>query len=481
MADASRPSHEQAIEISMIACSREGRSQDVTCVTNIISGNDFLKDGGPEWEPFINESPFLVHPVPFPCQSALLSAHLFAIQCSRKSASFAARPSSTTGQCLFSPASFLLPDSLSRSAYCSDECQNSDLVSPSASSSSSALSSPSLGFTHGAEVPALAPSALGSALRSVQKRDPYYASASSWNLTPEDDDDTYSAFGISKADTMYEGNPKGPNYISALRYTRRPSIVNHHSTIPQVHQRGASGDQSVLVSGRRHRGCPRSVPSSSATDEEDFSDSSSPSKVSSARRNGDRGSLPAYFNLLRIRSPSKTSLKSSPVLSSSTNTVAHLSPPTPKIVVSTQSNIPESDEPPRGRRRNADHSSCSRRSDNSSPSRSRSRPLRVAVPARDEPEWDLDPPRGRAGRRNSSPPARAIMGVENPIRALSARRDIERSDRSCSSARPGRSRGRVPVEELDSFVPLEMAPGYGNGRSGLVDRQRWANMNRIPL
>jgi hypothetical protein len=177
-------------------------------------------------------------------------------------------------------------------------------------------------------------------------------------------------------------------------------------------------------------------------------------------------------------------MKASPVLSSSGNTVARLSPPTPKNILSsgvlkTQSTLLDS---PRGRRRHVEESRCSRRSAESSPSRSRSRHVNAESPRvhRSRPivehDLDVEQPRGRSTMpRNSSPPAR----MEDP-RLLSALRDAERSQSNCSSRTRGR--GRVPVEELDGVGCFPLAPGYGNGRSGLMDRGRMGALpGRVPL
>ncbi|KAF4615175.1 hypothetical protein D9613_002655 [Agrocybe pediades] len=51
-------------------------------------------------------------------------------------------------------------------AYCSEDCQNSELSSPSISSASSVLSSPNMGYAAGSDVPPLMPSALGYALNN---------------------------------------------------------------------------------------------------------------------------------------------------------------------------------------------------------------------------------------------------------------------------------------------------------------------------
>lgn len=71
-----------------------------------------------------------------------------------------------------------------------------------------------------------------------------------------------------------------------------------------------------------------------------------------------------------------------------------------------------------------------------------------------------------------------LMGVEDPTWVIAAIRDAERYERSKSKSNSRAGRGRVPVNELDGVDTL--APGYGHGRSGLMDRERLATL-RVPL
>jgi hypothetical protein len=48
-----------------------------------------------------------------------------------------------------------------------------------------------------------------------------------------------------------------------------------------------------------------------------------------------------------------------------------------------------------------------------------------------------------------------------------------------SRSRP-RTRGRMRVEDLDGIGSSIEAPGYGSGRSGLVNRER-IHLSRVPL
>ncbi|KAF9447665.1 hypothetical protein P691DRAFT_793318 [Macrolepiota fuliginosa MF-IS2] len=423
------------------------------------------------------------------------------------------------------------------SAYCSDDCQGRDATSPSISSSSSALSSPHLGYANGSEVPPLMPSALGSALKNIRNRDPYSvpssASSVAWSGIGTDDEDDNVSIAVRAecsdgSELAQDGISKqlGFAYLlkpSALQYTRRPSGTNNHSTVPHVHRRMSSSTSS---SSGHVRGIPRSAPHpshSSTEDDEAFSDlglssrenldteeSDVPSEKGSDRskpnldagktkRARNRASLPACFSLLQFNSPGKKDPRSSPVSSSSGHTVAQRpSPPTPKMGLASRPSQVSGNNPPasvhttpRGRRRAPDESSSSHRSD-SSISRSRSRgrqPPTELLPriverdsrprydGREGADWSSvpgQPIRGRTTvRRNSSPPPKVLIGMEDRGRTLAAVRQAEIFDRSQSGSRNSeKPRGRARVQELDGIGFSTQAPGYGGGRSGLIGRER---------
>lgn len=413
-------------------------------------------------------------------------------------------------------------------AYCSDDCENGDLASPSVSSSSSALSSPQLGFAAGGDVPALIPSALGSALKKYQGRDFYdisssSASSTSWSVVTDDDEDD-AALGVrgeysyhSSMDSFHEGSSKSANFVysihsSGLSYTRRPSGTNNRSTVPHLHRRLFSDGSS---SG--HAQSPRSPPvhssRSSSDDEESFSDSGISSQCldqdendihsekgwieaklkANPARSHNRSSLPSYFSLLQMVSPSTKEVKLSPI-SSSTNTIARPSPPTPKATLGSalalrttgSAPMPSILATPRGRRRSPEESRSSRRSGRSSqsPSRSRARHAIARSPEEHLVDWAAALPRGReAARRNSSPPAKMLL-LEDSVRAFVAMRDADILERSKSRNRTQpKTRGRARVEELDGVGSFADAPGYGSGRSGLVSRERAlaSHLMRVPL
>lgn len=370
------------------------------------------------------------------------------------------------------------------------------------------------------------PSVLGSALRVYALRNGQYASSASstsWSaLTDEEDDD--STHHILDVSDPYDTSSKSANpaytlHPNHLSYARRPSGINNRSTVPHLQHRRLSSDSS---SGQA-RGYPRSVPIMSRTtrdDEETLSDFGSisgdgfsidDSELQSEKawgidvkqvypaaikpnRSRNRASLPACFSLLQMSFPMH-SARASPVSSSSGNTIARQSPPTPKLPTGTglshvqtpSSILPQAAHTtPRGRRRDTDKSRSSRRSGPSSNSRSRSSRMtglekprhfeRSFQGAHDSSEELFDtsdvPRRGRAAtRRNSSPPPHELFA--------SVRRIVETDQFRTGSESPERTRGRTRVVDLGESRVSNDAPGYGNGRSGLVHRERV--LGRVPL
>lgn len=402
--------------------------------------------------------------------------------------------------------------------YCSDECSQLDAASPSISSASSAFSSPHIHYAVGGEVPALVPSALGSALGNFRARDRYSVSSSSassvsWSTLTDDEDDIN--VGVEDENSMFHSNQDGQSSIyegsskpasllhvaksaglSGLSYARRPSTTNHRSTIPLLHRRTSSGSSSGFVPGM-----PRSSPSTeddshSAVSSDFFGDhdldlsdrdreqeSLTVSKKSKRSRN--RASLPAYFSLLQMNSPHR----SSPI---SVSAGSCASPPTPKLAFATgtmtraskakmfisASGVPSSIEAtPRGRQREAVMSRS-----RSQQSRSRSRnvsqpppsnvqlesPYRGRMDTRNSVEkvfdWSVAPvPRGRTAARRNSSPLPKMMSKLNFDDSASARSGSESHTRT-------RTRGRLAVGELEGMGWSDEAPGFGIGRSGLLHR-----------
>jgi len=379
-------------------------------------------------------------------------------------------------------------------AYCSDECENLDMYnSPSISSASSALSSPYLDYTPGGEVPALVPSALGTALSNgFQKRGRYSissssASSASWSVFSDTEEEAHASVGFED-DAAYDADDVAvstrsagllhPCKSSGLSYARQPSSTNNRSTIPLLHRRTSSTSSSGL----------RQTPSTAADDADSVSDVPSSfhekklleqereahklTVTSNSKKSRNRASLPAYFSLLQVTSPQRIS---PPLSSSSGNTVnlnAHGSPPTPKLatLLAVSALCPAAEAAPRGRRRQPDTSRSSR-----SHSRSRARQQTLVPGPRERQDsrssveqvfdWTCAPlSRGRPSvRRNSSPLPKMMSSMQQ----------FEESPFVANSIKETRKRrGRVKLEELGDSSSRD-APGYGNGRSGIRERERY--------
>ncbi|KAG2157460.1 hypothetical protein DEU56DRAFT_764765 [Suillus clintonianus] len=373
-------------------------------------------------------------------------------------------------------------------AYCSDECENSDMYnSPSISSASSALSSPYIGFAPGGEVPALMPSALGTALSSnFQKRGRYSVSSSStssasWSVFTDAEEEGYASVGIDD-EASYEGDglesgvsgdgfARSQGFLhpckpSGLSYTRQPSATNNRSTIPLLHRRTSSTSSSGL--GQAHYSAEDDADSMSDVP---FHEKSSEQErehnrltvTSRFKKTRNRASLPAYFSLLQVSSPQHSS---PPLSTSSGNTVNRASPPTPKLAsLLAVSGIRHALEAtPRGRRREPDTSRSN--------SRSRARQQTLVPGPRERQDsyssvekvfdWTCAPlPRGRPSvRRNSSPLPKMISSIQQFEETPFVNSD-ETHER----------RGRFKRNELGGPSSRD-APGYGNGRSGLRERVR---------
>ncbi|KAJ7940356.1 hypothetical protein B0H13DRAFT_2648011 [Mycena leptocephala] len=374
-------------------------------------------------------------------------------------------------------------------AYCNSQCQSGDLTSPSLSETSSPFSSPHLQYANGQDVPALVPSALGRALRAYTAASASSSSASStaWSVLTDDDDSEFD-------DSHYDGVHLRPN---ALSYARRPSGTNN--PLPRLHCRTGSGSSSNLFCS-----FPQSAPSfdrarflpddDTDCDLSDFASelasvsadglqsstitvAASPSKTSS-RRKQNRASLPTYFSMLRVDSTNPAALppaypnpRVSPVSCSSghstlTGPNMRPSPPTPKLsVIAGLASVVASSphhvhQTPRGRRRESASSprrlrSASPVSRSPSPARRRDSDEKVA-------DWSSGLARGRATRRNSSPPAKMLSASPRAIRSDS---------RGPSAHARARTRGRARVEELEGPGSAEH-PGFGCGRSGLMSRAK---------
>ncbi|KAI6109723.1 hypothetical protein F5141DRAFT_1195932 [Pisolithus sp. B1] len=296
-------------------------------------------------------------------------------------------------------------------AYCSDECE------------ASALSSPYLDYAIGDDVPPLVPSALGSALSSLGKRDRYSTSSSSTSsasttTAPVSIGDNFSCDGERsdvplEASSRFFGVPLPKK--SSLSYARRPSTTNRRSLIPLLHSRNPSNSS---VAGTQNSSF---VEENDDTILEHDYEADKCTIGSKSRKSRNRASLPAYFSLLMINTPRR----SPPLSSSSGNTINQQpSPPTPKLasLLAVSGLRSAVEATPRGRRREPGLSRSRRRSQ--SRSRSRSQPFQAAAsPQRGRQDsrstvapvfdWRCAPiSRGRATRRNSSPLPKMMLSVQ---------------------------------------------------------------------
>ncbi|KAL1744054.1 hypothetical protein HDZ31DRAFT_39556 [Schizophyllum fasciatum] len=390
-------------------------------------------------------------------------------------------------------------------AYCSDECQSLDTASPCLSSESSALSSPHIGYEAAAgDVPALVPSALGSALSTYRARNRYSVSSSSASSTAwsagEDDEDEDDDTGASEY-SFQDGDDVDPKtgtpattvhtvHHPPISYARRPSGTNTRSVVPHLHRRTSSQSSSGHV-----RGTPQSVPihsrmrggmddddmysdCTSSRDESDYAEDEQDagaqlrkqSTITKAKRSRNRASLPAYFSLLQmdtsmpLGSPKKNAQRQSPT----TPRLSLVEPP-PGLMSAPPTTLTHCT--PRGRRRDL---AQSRSTDRERSTRSTSRSRHETIVGRSPPfrprtgvqgsvekvfDWaNVGLLRGRTSvRRNSSPPPKMQLRPEGPVRG--------------PSADDGR-RGRARVQELDGIGTSAAHPGFGMGRSGLLHRER---------
>jgi hypothetical protein len=362
---------------------------------------------------------------------------------------------------------------VSRRAYCSNLCQSQETSSPSMSSASSAFSSPHLGYAAGGDVPALVPSALGSALTNYRRHDPYSLSSSASSTSCSlltDQDEGNDVLGVEAEshdgpDSVYETGAKSSGYLhaSGLSYARRPSGTNNRSTVPLLHRRTSSSSDAA----KHVHGAPQSAPIQSHTpsvhvfaqdDESDCSDIPVPPNrprrsdhhktrgkdstitTTKSKRHRNRASLPAYFSLLQMSGSSNSSPRVP---------TPHLTPPTPKLSLAV--GLPSPHAPiqitPRGRRREAGTSLASRHTRSRSRSRSRSSSLLKVQNTGIKQAVDLAyaPTRGRTTRRNSSPPQKMISNAIYGSGPDSRRGRVELGELGCSTPglRNGRSRVRT--------------------------------------
>ncbi|KAH9928527.1 uncharacterized protein BXZ73DRAFT_90582 [Epithele typhae] len=406
-------------------------------------------------------------------------------------------------------------------AYCSDECESQDVISPSISTTSSAHPSPFLRSNanvppHLAEVPALLPSALGRSFdasrtrRIRQSESSSSASSTSWSAM---DDDVYddsepspALYGPTTDDEYYGVHP-------TTSRTRRTSSVSTPGSgvspgIPpedyvdedDASDVPASAVSSSIHSSRRHSRKSADFGQMAALDGDEHEEKED---TLTGKRRRNRASLPAYFSLLVSTSTTPRSHKTSALSMLSRSLHSSSSPPTPRVanpvldttaafavpqatrVSKTSPQATDSAARGRSKMRDLDGRSSSRRSPTRSP-RPRARAHHSAqVRARLDSmekvaDWVAHSPvvvagarvaRPLAGRRNSSPPP--LPKFEKMDINDTTFDGFAVEDEMAGPVDDVR-RGRRRMNELDEapYSAGRNAPGYGNGRSGLVSRER---------
>ena len=333
---------------------------------------------------------------------------------------------------------------------------------------------------------------------------------------------------------FYEPNEKHlPS--SGLNYARRPSSTNWHSTIPRPHLTRTS-DSGASSPVRSSVGVPQSAPSlalpptppSSGADDElsdgtNYKDSTlratkttSPVTKTSTFKKRNRTSLPAYFSLLaltssspgkhssqRLQSTARVSMSRSIPKSSQVKTAPSTTAITPTTVHANQSDSSSSPfeaslrgRAERGRSRHrGPGSSTSPGARNDSRNRSPPRLRTVVSPSKSSATAVVSispclptPRRRHRGQRIDSYEkvsdwVSTSVDPESRLRSRSRRYSNE-SDESddrdwrsrnaaiCNNGPDGERRGRRRTNELDHPLIGVNGPGFGNGRSGLMDRER---------
>ncbi|KAI0371692.1 hypothetical protein BV20DRAFT_941277 [Pilatotrama ljubarskyi] len=361
---------------------------------------------------------------------------------------------------------------------------------------------------------------------------PDYASAEPGSSKPS----SYSLYRNPRSSLAYVRRPSSTNNRSLIPMLHHrgssvstPSSNGMSRSVPQCCS--TEDDSSDVpsacassVSGRSRRRSGRKSTDSVPHVTDDSEREKDDTVTGKNRRN--RASLPAYFSLLASTSPasarSQKSLSSLQTLSMVSRSLqSSSSPPTPRLAkpvvdmttafaTAQQSRVSKSyvvtaDVAPRGRSRQRDpdgRSSSSRRSSSRSPG-ARAQPHRSAhVRARLDSmekvaDWVAQSPVVAASvriarqqvqqhphqRRNSSPPPLPKFeklhlrdaGIDiDASHSNSAVEEFEEDDEFGGSAMSGSRRGRRRPDELDTAPPGvdRNAPGFGNGRSGLLARER---------
>ena len=317
--------------------------------------------------------------------------------------------------------------------YCSDACQALD-DSPSLSTASSALPSPSLPPVSASSTQEPTSLALGMSLSTAKSAYP-----PAYSIWYEEEDDGELLSVHPSEDALLRSH-------DALSYARRPSSTNTHSTIPLLHRHSSSSttqsstghstnsaEEDSDISGptcssshhhrRRSYGMPLRPPATAAPS---VTSDLPEATVTSRKRN--RASLPAYFSLLTLGAPHpKSSPTMSPPRSSVETARARPSPTSARI---------------------------------SRPTIDSTHAIAGASPS-SVPLLTLNPEEYRGRRREPRSPSRAQL--------RSRSRSPSRSRLHEWISGKGETRGRRRLDELDG-LPTDRECGYGRGRSGLRDR-----------
>lgn len=370
--------------------------------------------------------------------------------------------------------------------YCSDECESLDTSSPSISTASSAFSSPHLdGYDMpGAhDVPALVPSALGAALSFNHQKHHYPLSSSKSSLAWYEDDDSDGlviALDDEDSDLGFKSTRAAPLAIrpTGLSYARRPSSTNNHSTIPLLHRRTSSGNHSLgtaysMTSTRSSTEdsdgpIPASPPSLRARSPHGHrrhpSATDAHQETITAKRKHNRLSMPAYFSLLQHGS--LLTRTSTSAQSPTSFITTRPSPTTPRLAgpALDHTHALAVSSPSSGMHYSQNHNTS----------------LLASVHTTDDGHIresfgaGLTPPRGRrrepgtsrrrtCSRSPSPSPSRARRALSPPLLL---------KEEPASEVR-----GRRRVNELDGWGEDKIF-GFGNGRSGLKERERGRGRER---
>ncbi|TFL02955.1 hypothetical protein BDV98DRAFT_410503 [Pterulicium gracile] len=234
----------------------------------------------------------------------------------------------------------------------------------------------------------------------------------------------------------------------------------------------ANADGSHYDRSPRHRHRTEAKPHEG--DEEDLS--STITSPSSAKRSRNRASLPSYFSLMNINGQHSNSVKSPPAPPCSS--VPRASPSTPKTAgfVSSSLRLSATSLAPRGRGSRESDGNEPIRSFQNSPAHRGSLNIRPEGGQRRGRTLERQCDRSSARHIPDVSPQRPPLTTSVPHRITPESRGVSGISSMMASSpsnhRRGRVRGRARGECLDGAGNTVDAPGLGNGRSGLLHRER---------